>query len=363
MVMARRAFLNCYNVGMMAEDSNNIGSSVSAEPDIAPDRDLTIQVEGVTKQFGPNVAVNDVSFDVKKGEVVGFLGPNGSGKTTTMRLITSFYTPDRGRIVIEGLDNQERDVETRRMIGYLPENNPVYGDLLVYEYLQFVANLRGLTGPSKRESIAGSVEETGIQEVYNRPINQCSKGYRQRVGLAGCILHRPDILIMDEPTEGLDPNQRIPIRELIRTMGQQRTVMLSTHVLQEVEETCDRLLIISRGRIVAQGTVDELTTQAHGERRIELEAQGSNVEPALAEIREIRSVRRLAPVGGRQKFVLSVQPGEEHDVRPQVYNLAKKRGWVIWELHQEAARLGDLFHQLTHEDQGPSAETEGGETS
>ena len=322
--------------------------------------ELTIQVEGVTKQFGPNIAVNDVSFDVKRGEVVGFLGPNGSGKTTTMRLITSFYTPDSGRVLIEGLDNQQHDVETRRFIGYLPENNPVYGDLLVYEYLNFVANLRGLKGAPRRESIASSVEETGIQEVYNRPIGQCSKGYKQRVGLAGCILHRPDILIMDEPTEGLDPNQRIPIRELIRTMGQQRTVMLSTHVLQEVEETCDRLLIISRGRIVAQGTVDELTTEAHGARYVNLEVEGDNVETALANIREIQEVRRLAPANGRQKFVLSVDPAER-DVRPQVYNLAKKRGWVIWELHQEAARLGDLFHQLTHEDQGPRIEDEGDE--
>ena len=339
----------------MAEGSKDstILSSNGAGEGSGSTGELTIEVEGVTKQFGPNVAVNDVSFDVKRGEVVGFLGPNGSGKTTTMRLITSFYTPDSGRIVVEGLDNQEHDVETRRLIGYLPENNPVYGDLLVHEYLEFVANLRGMSGRRRREGIAASVEETGIHEVYNRPINQCSKGYRQRVGLAGCILHRPDILIMDEPTEGLDPNQRIPIRELIRTMGQQRqTVMLSTHVLQEVEETCDRLLIISKGRIVAQGTVDELTAHAKGERLIDLEVEGDNVEPALADIREIRSVRRLAPVDGRQKFVLSAQPGEERDIRPQVYNLARKRGWVIWELHQEAARLGDLFHQLTLEDQG-----------
>ena len=343
----------------MAEvnESTTQSEDVGGEPGPGSVGELTIQVEGVTKQFGPNIAVDDVSFDVNRGEVVGFLGPNGSGKTTTMRLITSFYTPDRGRVVIEGLDNQQHDVETRRLIGYLPENNPVYGDLLVYEYLQFVANLRGLKGAARRESIAGSVEETGIQEVYNRPINQCSKGYRQRVGLAGCILHRPDILIMDEPTEGLDPNQRIPIRELIRTMGQQRTVMLSTHVLQEVEETCDRLLIISRGRIVAQGTVDELTMAAHGDRYVNLEVQGDNVEPALANVREIREVRRLAPVGGRQKYVLSVDPAER-DVRPQIYNLARKRNWVIWELHQEAARLGDLFHQLTHEDQGPRSEGE-----
>lgn len=328
------------------------------EPGINPDSDtadqeLAIQLNGVTKQFGPNIAVNNVSFDVKKGEVVGFLGPNGSGKTTTMRLITSFYTPDKGQISIEGLDNQKHDVETRRMIGYLPENNPVYGDFLVHEFLEFVADLRGLSGPQRRVDIDESVEETGIQEVYNKPINQCSKGFRQRVGLAGCILHHPDILIMDEPTEGLDPNQRVPIRELIRSMGERRTVMLSTHVLQEVEETCDRLLIISRGRIVANGTVDELTTLSHGERLVDLEVEGENVEAALANVPEIRSVRQLAPVGGRQKFTLSVNPGEEHDVRPQIYTLAKSKDWVIWELHQESARLGEIFQTLTDEDQSP----------
>lgn len=313
-----------------------------------------IQLDGVTKQFGPNIAVNDVSFNVKKGEVVGFLGPNGSGKTTTMRLITSFYTPDKGNILIGGLDNQQQDVNTRRMIGYLPENNPVYGDLLVFEYLNFVANLRGISGKQRTRSIDNSVEETGIQEVYYRPINQCSKGYKQRVGLAGCVLHRPDILIMDEPTEGLDPNQRIPIRELIRTMGSQRTVMLSTHVLQEVEETCDRLLIISRGRIVAEGTVDELTTQASGNRHIAFEVEGENVEATLAEIKEIQSVRSLASVSGRLKYDISVKPGEEFDVRPSIYKLSKKKGWVIWELHQEAARLSDLFHELTQNDQDRS---------
>ena len=319
-------------------------------------QELAIQLNGVTKQFGPNIAVNNVSFEVKKGEVIGFLGPNGSGKTTTMRLITSFYTPDKGRILIEGLDNQEHDVETRRMIGYLPENNPVYGDFLVHEFLDFVADLRGLSGPQRRAYIDESIEETGIQEVYNKPINQCSKGFRQRVGLAGCILHHPDILIMDEPTEGLDPNQRVPIRELIRSMGKQRTVMLSTHVLQEVEETCDRLLIISRGGIVAEGTVDELTTLSHGERLVDLEVEGENVESALANVPEIRSVRQLAPVDGRQKFVLAVNPGEEHDVRPQIYTLAKNRDWVIWELHQESARLGEIFQNLTDEDQSPMPE-------
>jgi ABC-2 type transport system ATP-binding protein len=244
----------------MAEVNESTTQPEDADGELGPGStgELTIQVEGVTKQFGPNIAVDDVSFDVSRGEVVGFLGPNGSGKTTTMRLITSFYTPDKGRVMIEGLDNQQHDVETRRFIGYLPENNPVYGDLLVYEYLQFVANLRGLKGAAKRESIAASVEETGVQEVYNRPINQCSKGYRQRVGLAGCILHRPDILIMDEPTAGLDPNQIRDVRTLVRQLRSSKTVLISTHILQEVEAVADHVVIIDEGRIVFDGTPSEM---------------------------------------------------------------------------------------------------------
>ena len=310
-----------------------------------PREELTIEVHGVTKRFGDNVAVNEVTFDVRRGEVVGFLGPNGSGKTTTMRLLTSYYTPDSGTILIEGLDNQERDVQTRQMIGYLPENNPLYGDLLVTEYLSFVASLRGIDSGERRSHIDQAVEETAIQEVFYRPVNQCSKGYKQRVGLAGAILHRPDILIMDEPTEGLDPNQRVPIRELIRRMGSQRTVLLSTHVLYEVEETCDRLLIISRGRIVAQGTLAELQTHAHGHRHVDMEVEGDGVEKAVGRLPGVESVEHRDPVNGRQRYSLTVS--EKGEVRPEIFKLAKQRNWVLWELHEEAARLEDLFHSLT----------------
>jgi ABC-2 type transport system ATP-binding protein len=311
--------------------------------------DLNIEVDNITKAFGPTVAVDQVSFNVRKGEVVGFLGPNGSGKTTTMRLLTSFYTPDSGRILIEGIDNQEHDVATREKIGYLPENNPVYGDMLVHEALSFVAELRGLTGARKKQNIEQAVQETGIQEIYYRPLNQCSKGFKQRAGLAQAILHRPDILIMDEPTEGLDPNQRVPIRELIRSMGDTRTVLLSTHVLQEVEETCDRLLIISKGRIVAQGTVDELQTQSRGRGRfVNVEIEGDRVESDLAKLPRVTDVRREERVDGRKRYVLEVAGGA--DIRPDIFQLAKRRGWVLWELHEEAASLQDMFHLLTTEE-------------
>ena len=318
---------------------------------------IPIQVNGVTKRFGPTVAVNDVSFDVRKGEVVGFLGPNGSGKTTTMRLLTSFYTPDSGTILINGVDNQQHDIVTRKRIGYLPENNPLYGDMLVKEYLAFIADLRGLDSGERQAGIDQAVSETGIEEIFYRPVNQCSKGYKQRVGLAQAILHRPEILIMDEPTEGLDPNQRVPIRELIRAMGDERTVLLSTHVLHEAEETCSRLMIISRGRIVAQGTVDELQGQGHDERHVDLEVQGKGVEAALGRLSHVESVERGDQVDDRQRYVLSVS-GDE-DVRPEIFKLAKERDWVIWELHQATVGLEALFHSLTAEETyEPSEEDE-----
>lgn len=309
------------------------------------DEQIPIRISGVTKKFGDNVAVNDVSFDVLKGEVVGFLGPNGSGKTTTMRLITSFYTPDSGTVLIDGLDNQHHDMETRKKIGYLPENNPLYGDMLVKEYLDFIADLRGLSGRAKQSSIHQGVAETGIEEVYYKPISQCSKGYRQRVGLAQAILHRPEILIMDEPTEGLDPNQRVPIRELIRRMGGERTVLLSTHVLPEVEEICSRLLIISRGKIVGDGTVGQIISNAQDNLRVDIEVEGEAVESTLLNFKQVESVRNVGVTDGRQKYVLSIR-GEE-DIRPEIFKLAKERGWVIWELHQEALKLEDVFRSLT----------------
>jgi ABC-2 type transport system ATP-binding protein len=316
-----------------------------------PVADLTIQVRGVTKKFGPTTAVDDVSFDVRKGEVVGFLGPNGSGKTTTMRLLTSFYTPDSGTILIDGIDNQEHDVLTRRKIGYLPENNPLYGDLLVHEYLAFVAELRGLSGAERRANIQDAVEETGIEEIYYRPINQCSKGYKQRVGLAQAILHHPEILIMDEPTEGLDPNQRVSIREAIRSIGKLRTVLLSTHVLQEVEATCDRLLIIRRGKIVAEGTADELRSLGRRERYVDVEIEGDGVEAALRRLPSVESLVSRRIVNGRQHYVLTV--ADEGDVRPEIFQLAKEKDWVLWELHENLARLEDLFHTLTAEEATP----------
>lgn len=308
-------------------------------------KELAIKVRGVTKRFGSTVAVDQVDFDVNKGEVIGFLGPNGSGKSTTMRLLTSYYTPDEGTIEIEGIDNQKYDIDTRRLIGYLPENNPLYSDLLVNEYLDFVADLRGMTRHQKGENLDQVVQETGISEVFFKPINTLSKGYRQRVGMAQAILHLPDILIMDEPTEGLDPNQRLTIRDLIRSLGSERTVMLSTHVLQEVEATCDRLLVIHRGRIVAEGTPDELRGGEGSGRVVEIELEGDGVEGTLDGLTGVDSIEKTESINARQKFTIRVSGIA--DIRPEIFRMAKEKDWTLWELHEDRVELQDLFISLT----------------
>ena len=305
----------------------------------------TISVKGVTKRFGHRVAVDNLSFDVLRGEIVGFLGPNGSGKTTTMRMLTSYYTPDIGAIAINGRDTQEDDLETRASIGYLPENNPLYEDMLVSEYLAFVAELRGLSGAERKRNLDLTVEETGIQEYYYRPIHELSKGYHQRVGLAQAILHRPSVLVLDEPTEGLDPNQRITIRDLIRRLGGNRTVLLSTHVMQEVENTCERVLVISRGKLVANSPVRDLLKRALESRSVHIEVEGDGVEAGLATIESIAEAASEGAEGGRKRYRLTVKGAD--DPRAEIFRLAKSRGWTLWELHEERPRLEDVFHNLT----------------
>ena len=306
-----------------------------------------ISVHGITKTFDLNVAVNNVSFAVPKGEVVGFLGPNGSGKTTTMRMLTSFYTPDNGEIFIEGINNLTNDVEARSKIGYLPENNPLYGDMIVKEYLELIGKIRKLDKSKLNSNISNAVEETGLQRVYYNQVNQCSKGYKQRVGLAAALLHEPSILIMDEPTEGLDPNQRVPIRELIRSLSTDRTVLLSTHVLQEVEETCDRILIISRGNLVANGTISELQNTSLETKEVEVEISGTNIEKELSKIKNVKEITRISNSGKQEKF--RIRYHGEDDIRPILFDLSKNQNWTLWELHQIVTRLQDMFYSLTSE--------------
>ncbi len=302
-----------------------------------------LSLERVTKRFDGIVAVDDVSFTIDRGQVVGFLGPNGAGKSTTMRMITQYFEPDGGSIRFDGTPLAEAGIEAKRRIGFLPENNPLYGEMLVAEYLDFVARLRDLEGVDRRRAIDEAVAATAIEAVYNRPISELSKGFRQRVGLAAAILHWPDLLVLDEPTEGLDPNQRVEIRQLISHLGRERTVILSTHVLGEVQYTCSRLLIINRGKIVADDAVDTLLTRATAGIRISVEVAGPGAEQALGGLPDVRAVESHEGVDGRQRFTIVASD----DIRPTIFTLAKDRGWMLYELHQEAGNLEDLFRELT----------------
>ncbi len=314
-----------------------------------------ISVEGVTKRYGGVTAVDHVTFAVERGEVVGFLGPNGAGKTTTMRMITGTLQPDEGVVLLDGVSVTDDALAAKRRIGYLPEANPLYDELIVSEYLDYVADLRGLSRTEARSGIKHAVDETDIGAVFYRPIGECSKGYRQRIGLASAILHRPEVLILDEPTEGLDPNQRVEIRRLVSTLGRERTVVLSTHVMQEVEATCSRLVILSQGRLAAEGSVRDLLAQKTGGARYVVEAEGNGVAESLAGLSGVIS-QSSEPVNGRMRVTL--EAGDEHELRPAIFAMARDRGWTLWELHRERASLEQLFRSLTAESPVADAQVE-----
>ncbi|HVB31301.1 MAG TPA: ATP-binding cassette domain-containing protein [Gemmatimonadaceae bacterium] len=315
-----------------------------------------LSLERVSKRFDGLTAVDGVSFTVDRGQVVGFLGPNGAGKSTTMRMITQIFEPDGGEIRFDGVPLSQAGRDAKRRIGFLPENNPLYGEMLVTEYLDFVARLRELAGQERSRAIDEAVASTGIEPVFHRPIGELSKGYKQRVGLAAAILHRPDLLILDEPTEGLDPNQRVEIRHLIAHLGRERTVMLSTHVLPEVQHTCSRLLIINQGRLVADGSVDELVSRATAGVRVTIEASGADVGRRVSGLSGVRDVEVQDAPRGRVR--VSVSASGDTDLRPHIFEMAKAEGWTLYELHQETGSLEDLFRQLTHGDgaAAPAAE-------
>ena len=309
-----------------------------------------ISVAGVTKRYGPIVAVDQATFEVDRGEVVGFLGPNGAGKTTTMRMLTGTLQPDEGTILFDGAPIGDNLTRAKARIGYLPEANPLYDDMLVCEFLEYVARLRGMDDAQARAGIGRAVEETGLADVFFRPISEISKGFRQRTGMAGAILHEPEILVLDEPTEGLDPNQRVEIRKLVSSLGSERTVILSTHVMQEVEATCDRLLVISKGAIAADGTVAELMDAGRGISRYTVEADGDGVVEALRGLPGVGD-HTAEPVNGRVRVRLETTGDQE--LRPEIFRMATERGWVLWELRRERATLEQVFRELTMD--GPEA--------
>ena len=305
-----------------------------------------IAVNGVSKNYGSVTAVDDLTFTVDRGEVVGFLGPNGAGKTTTMRMITGTLQPDKGEILFDGTPITGDLTESKRRVGYLPEANPLYDEMLVADYLQHVADLRGLSLEDTRIGIGSAVEETALATVFYRPVGECSKGYRQRIGLAAAILHRPEVLVLDEPTEGLDPNQRVEIRRLVGNLGRERTVLLSTHVMQEVEATCSRLVILSQGALAATGSVQDLLADQCGAARYIVEAQGPGVIETLSGMSGV-SDHTAKEVEGRVRITLEAIRGD--DLRPKIFSVARDNNWVLWELHREQASLEQVFRDLTSE--------------
>ena len=307
-----------------------------------------IQLQDVTKRYGDALALKGISTEIRKGEIVGFLGPNGAGKTTTMKLITGYLAPTSGTITVDGLDVLKDSVEVRRRIGYLPENAPVYTDMIVSEYLAFMGEARGLSGAALSEAIRRVAGLCGLSARLGQSIGALSKGYRQRVGLAQALIHDPPILVLDEPTTGLDPNQIVEIRSMIKEIGAQKTVILSTHILPEVEATTDRVLIISDGKLVADGTTEEIkATQGGG--RISLQVEATEpvdaVVKAASAVPGVRAARVIGGEGGVHRLSLGVDGGA--DVSRALFRLAVSKGWILLEMHREAAGLEAIFQSLT----------------
>ncbi len=305
---------------------------------------MDIQIQGLSKSYGVQRAVDDISFEVRQGEILGFLGPNGAGKTTTMKMITHYLEKDSGQILIGGQSIE--DGSLRRHIGYLPENNPLYEEMPVIDYLAFCASLHGVEKSQVPDRIRKMIKVCGLDVEKHKKISELSKGYRQRVGLAQAMIHDPEILILDEPTTGLDPNQIVEIRELIRQLGKQKTVILSTHILPEVEATCDRILIINRGKIVADGSAEDLRKQASGRQinKIRIEnADTQEVFDALRSLPSVASVDITEQETGR--FEVESNPGQTSNA--SIFHICVQKGWTLTELTPIETKLEDIFRNLT----------------
>jgi ABC-2 type transport system ATP-binding protein len=307
-----------------------------------------IEIKSLTKKFGNTVILEDLNLEVKKGEILGFLGPNGAGKSTTMKIITSFWSPTKGTVKVDGVDVTENSILTRSKIGYLPETVPLYDDMRVYEYLRFIAEVRGINKDEIRARIKEVVADCGLSSVIRKPIDELSKGYRQRVGLAQAIMHKPEILILDEPTTGLDPNQISEIRELIKKIGKEKTVIFSTHILSEVSATCDRAIIINKGRIVVEGTPAELAKKAGAKESIYVKIKGPKDE-VLKNFNELAGVEK-AELSDRESdavYGYKIEPKSGVDLREELSKMVMNHGWSILEFSKSSISLEDVFKELT----------------
>jgi len=309
-----------------------------------------IEVQHLTKRYGPVTAVNDVSFTVERGEILGFLGPNGAGKTTTMRVLTGYMPPSEGKAIVAGYDVFEQPIEAKRRTGYLPESPPLYPDMTVREYLTFVAKIKGVPRKESKSRIGEMMRKTRIDDVADRHCGKLSKGYRQRVGLAQAMLHNPDVLILDEPTAGLDPKQIIETRQLIKGLAGDHTIILSTHILPEVSQTCQRVVIINKGKVVAVDTPDNLTSRLRGSETmyLQVDAQGAD---AAAVLQRVAGVTRVAVADTKQQVVgFEIDSETGHDVRRELAAAVVGRGWGLLEMRPMRMSLEEIFLHVTTED-------------
>ena len=309
-----------------------------------------IQVKNLTKYYSNLCAVDQISLDIQQREILGLLGPNGAGKTTTLRMLTGFLQPTAGSIHVKDYMIDEHPLEIKKILGYLPESAPLYHDMLVFDYLNYVADIRGIEKNRKLKRIRKLADLCGINEVMHQPIDELSKGYKQRVGLAHAMMNDPEILILDEPTSGLDPNQIVEIREIIKQIGKEKTIILSTHILSEAEATCDRVVIINRGKIVADGSTESLKESAGDKKNIHLSLQNSNfksVESVMSTIDGIKGVTRVEETDGQLDVQLHCDSSV--DPRAAIYENIKQTDWVILDFHQRTQTLETIFRELTRE--------------
>ena len=307
-----------------------------------------IEITNLSKRFGELTAVDGVSFQVVRGDVLGFLGPNGAGKSTTMKMITGFIAPDAGSVVVGGDDISLRPVEVKRRIGYLPEGAPLYGDMTVRGFLGFIAEIRGYRGPERQKRLDRAVELVNLGSVLDQSIETLSKGFKRRVGLAQAIIHDPEVLILDEPTDGLDPNQKHDVRKLIRSMAEDKVIVLSTHILEEVDAVCNRAIIIAEGRIVSDGTPAELVARSITHNAVSITVRASaadGIRAELAGLPDVRDVDVIEENGERVRF--QVFPERGAMVIEAVGRMVRERGWELEELHVERGQLDEVFRRVT----------------
>jgi len=307
---------------------------------------MDIVVENLTKVYGTQRAVDDITFRVKTGEVLGFLGPNGAGKTTTMKAITTYLNPTNGDIHVGEFSIHDQPEEIKRCIGYLPESNPLYQDMAVIDYLKYVARLQGIESSNVGTRIREMVDICGLEGEKHKKISELSKGYKQRVGLAQALIHDPEVLILDEPTSGLDPNQIVEIRELIKKIGREKTVILSSHILAEVEATCDRIMIINKGKIVADGSAEELRKHAQGKEILRVKIEDAENDVIFEKLQELSSID-LVDFINKGANLFEVQSRKDQSSKRDVFNLCVKNNWVLTEMSPIETKLEDIFRELT----------------